>query len=67
MQRDLSDTQVVSIGIYATRRHCIPRRSPRNFNLDEVTANNGAAENCSARHGSCYSYPGVSRSSHLFS
>ena len=25
------------------------------------TANNGAAENCSARHGSCYSYSGVSR------
>ena len=31
------------------------------------TANNGAAENCSARHGSCYSCSGVSRSIHLLS
>ena len=28
----------------------------------ELTANNGAAANCSARHGSCYSDSGVSRS-----
>ena len=31
-------------------------------NQREKTANNGAAENCSARHGNCYSYSGVSRS-----
>ena len=43
------------------RPHCIPHLSSRNSNADE-TANNGAAENCSARHGSCYSYSGVSRS-----
>ena len=67
MQRDLSDNQAVSFGFYATSRHGIPRLSPRNFNLNEITANNGAAENCSARHGSCYSYPGVSRSSRLLS
>ena len=31
------------------------------------TANNSAAENCSARHGSCYSYSGISRSVVAFS
>ena len=31
-------------------------------NQGEVTANNGAAENCSARHGSCYSGSNPSRS-----
>ena len=61
MRGDFFDTQAVSFGFYATSRHCIPRRSPRNSNLNEVTANNGAAANCSARHGSCYSYSGVSR------
>ena len=66
MQRDLSDAQAVSIGIFATSRHCIPRLSPRNSNSEE-TANNGAAENCSARHGSCYSCSGVSRSVVAFS
>ena len=67
MRGDFFDTPTIPFGFYATSRHCIPRRSPRNSNLNEVTANNGAAENCSARHGSCYSYSGVSRSSHLFS
>ena len=66
MQRDLSDTQAVSIGFYATSRRCIPRRSPRNSNAEE-TANNGAAENCSARHGSCYSRSLPSRSVVAFS
>ena len=49
MQRDISDTQTVSFGFYATSRHCIPSLSPRNSNLNEVTANNGAQENCSGR------------------
>ena len=61
-QRNLSDNQADSFGFYATSRHCIPRLSPRNSNLNEVTANNGAAENCSARHGSCYSRSLPSRS-----
>ena len=61
MRGDFFDTQTVPFGIYATSRHCIPRCSPRNSKSEE-TANNGAAENCSARHGSCYSYSGVSRS-----
>ena len=67
MRRDLFLTRAVPFGFYATSRHCIPRRSPRNSNLNEVTANNGAAENRSGCHGSCYSYSGVSRSSHLLS
>ena len=61
MQGDFFDTQTVSFGFYATSRQCIPRRSPRNSNAEE-TANNGAAENCSARHGSCYSRSWPSRS-----
>ena len=60
MQRNLSPTQTVP-GLYATSRHCIPRPSPRNSNSEE-TANNGAAANCSARHGSCYSRSLPSRS-----
>ena len=60
MQRDLSDTQAVSIGFYSTSRHSIPRLSPRKSNSEE-TPNNGAAENCSARHGSCYSRSWPSR------
>jgi len=67
MRGDFFDTQTVTFGFYATSRHCIPRLSPRNSNPNTITANNGAAENCSARHGSCYSYSGVSRSSHLLS
>ena len=61
MRGDFFDIRTVPFGFYSTSRQGIPRRSPRNSNLDEVTANNGAAENCSARHGSCYSYSGVSR------
>ena len=67
MRGDFFDTQTGLFGFDSTSLHCIPRLSPRNSNLDEVTANNGAAENCSARHGSCYSYSGVSRSSHHLS
>ena len=67
MRGDFFDIRTVLFGFYSASRSCIPRRSPRNSNLNEVTANNGAAENCSARHGSCYSYSGVSRSSHLLS
>ena len=62
MRGGFFDTRTVLFGFHSTSRHCIPHRSPRNSNLNEVTANNGAAENCSARHGSCYSYSGVSRS-----
>ena len=62
MQRDLLDIPTALFGFYATSRHCIPRLSPRNSNPNEVTANNGAAENCSARHGSCYSGSNPSRS-----
>ena len=49
MRGDFFDTQAVSFGFYSTSRHCIPRLSPRNSNLNEVTANNGAAANCSGR------------------
>ena len=49
MRGDFFDTQAVSFGFYATSRHCIPRLSPRNSNLNDVTANNGAAANCSGR------------------
>ena len=55
MRGNFFDIRTILFGFYATSRHCIPRLSPRNFNLNESTANNGAAENCSARHGSCYS------------
>ena len=55
MRGDFFDTQTVSFGFYATSRSCIPRLSPRNSNLNEVTANNGAAANRSGCHGSCYS------------
>ena len=61
MRGDFFDIRTVLFGFYTTSRHCIPCRSPRNSNSEE-TANNGAAENCSARHGSCYSYSGVFRS-----
>ena len=53
MRGDYFDIRAVLFGFQSTSRHGIPRRSPRNSNLDEVTANNGAAANCSARHGSC--------------
>ena len=62
MRHDLFDARSVSFGLYATSCHCIPRRSPRNSNRDEVTANNGAAANRSGCHGSCSSSSGVSRS-----
>ena len=45
MQGDFFDTQTVSFGFYVTSRHCIPRLSPRNSNLNDATANNGAAPN----------------------
>ena len=48
MRGDFFDTQAVSFGFYATSHHCIRRLSPRNSNLNAITANNGAAENCSA-------------------
>ena len=61
MRGDFFDIRTVLFGFHSASRHCIPRLSPRNSNAEE-TANNGAAENCSARHGSCYSSSGVSRS-----
>ena len=48
MRGDFSDTRTASFGFYATSRHCIPRLSSRKSNLNAITANNGAAENCSA-------------------
>ena len=54
MRRDFFDIRTFLFGFYSTSRRCIPRLSPRNSNLDEVTANNGAAENRSGCHGSCY-------------
>ena len=62
MRGDFFDIRTVLFGFHSASRHCIPRRSPRNSNLNEVTANNGAAENRYGCHGSCYSYSGVSRS-----
>ena len=62
MRGDFFDTRTVPFGFYATSRHCIPHLSPRNSNLDEVTANNGAAANRSGCHGSCYSGSNLSRS-----
>ena len=67
MRGDYFDIRTVLFGFYSTSRHGIPRLSPRNSNLDETTANNGAAENCSARHGSCYSRSLPSRSVVAFS
>ena len=49
MRGDFFDTQAVFFGFYATSRHCIPRLSSRNSNLNAITANNGAAENRSGR------------------
>ena len=49
MRGDFFDTPAVSFGFHATNRHCIPRLSPRNSNPNAITANNGAAENCSGR------------------
>ena len=49
MRGDFFDNQAVIFGFHATSRHCIPRLSPRNSNLNAITANNGAAENCSGR------------------
>ena len=49
MQGDFFETAAGYFGFYATSRHCNPRLSPRNSNRNEVTANNGAAENCSGR------------------
>ena len=40
MRGDFFDIRTVPFGFYSTSRHCIPRLSPRNSNLDEVTANN---------------------------
>ena len=53
MRGGFFDTQTVSFGFYSTSPHCIPRLSPRNSNSEE-TPNNGAAENRSGCHGSCY-------------
>ena len=49
MRGDFFEIWTVLFGFYTTSRHCISRLSPRNSNLNEVTANNGAAENCSGR------------------
>ena len=46
---EVTANQAVSFGFYATSRHCIPRLSPRNSNRNAITANNGAAANCSGR------------------
>ena len=54
MRGDFFETQTVSFGFYVTSRHCIPRLSPRNSHPNAITANNGAAANCSARHAGCY-------------
>ena len=62
MRGDIFDTQTALFGFHSTSRRCIPRRSPRNSNLDEVTANNGAAANRSGCHGSCYSGSDLSSS-----
>ena len=47
MQGNFFETQAFCFGFYATSRHRIPRLSPRNSNLNAITANNGAAANCS--------------------
>ena len=60
MQRDLSDSGDSNrISRHESAFHSTSLASEFQFG---ETANNGAAENCSARHGSCYSYSGVSRS-----
>ena len=60
MQRDLSDSGDSNrILRHESAFHSTSLASEFQFG---ETANNGAAENCSARHGSCYSYSGVSRS-----
>ena len=54
MRGDFFDIRTVPFGFQSTSRHCIPRPSPRNSNLNAVTANNGAAANRRGCHGSCY-------------
>ncbi len=65
MQRPLSDSDGSNrILRHESALHSASLASELQFGK---TANNSAAANCSARHGSCYSYSGVSRSSHPFS
>ena len=40
MRGDFFDIRTIPFGFYSASRHGIPRLSPRNSNLDEVTANN---------------------------
>ena len=64
MQRDFSDSGSSNrILRHEPPLHSTSLASELQFG---ETANNGAAENCSARHGSCYSYSGVSCPCHLF-
>ena len=60
MQRDLSDSGD-SNRILRHESALYSTSLASEFQFGE-TANNGAAANCSARHGSCYSYSGVSLS-----
>ena len=40
MRGNFFDIRTILFGFYSASRHCIPRLSPRNSNLNEVTANN---------------------------
>ena len=48
MRGDFFGTQTVSFGFYSASRHCIPPLSPRNSNLNEVTANNALQRTATA-------------------
>ena len=65
MRGNFFDTQAASFGFYAASRHCIPRLSPRNSNLNAITANKALQRTAPGCHGSCYSRSGVSTSRHL--
>ena len=48
MRGDFFDIRTVLFGFSSESRHCIPRLSPRNSNLDEVTANNALQRTATA-------------------
>ena len=48
MRGDFFDIRTILFGFYSASRHCSPRRSPRNSNLNEVTANNALQRTATA-------------------
>ena len=67
MRGDFFDIRTILFGFYSASRHCIPPLSPRNSNLNDVTANNALQRTAPAVTVAAILRSGVSRSSHLFS